>query len=43
MADNADLKLDAIRGELKKKDKESKESDEKKKSPVEFGENANQY
>ena len=37
MADNADSKLDAIRGELDKKD-----SGEKK-SPVEFGENANQY
>ena len=41
MADNADSKLDAIRGELKKKDKE--ESGEKKKTPVEFGNNANQY
>ncbi len=39
MANSADSKLDAIRGELDKKDKESCE----KKSPVEFGENANQY
>lgn len=39
MADDADSKLDAIRGELDKKDKDSGE----KKSPVEFGENANQY
>lgn len=43
MADNADAKLDAIRGELNKKDEKDKESGEKKKSPVEFGENANQY
>ena len=41
MADNADSKLDAIRGELDKKDKD-KDSGEKK-SSVEFGENANQY
>ena len=37
MADNADSKLNAIRSELDKKDTD------KKKSPVEFGENANQY
>jgi len=38
MANSADSKLDAIRGELNKKD-----NSDKKKSPVEFGENANQY
>lgn len=42
MADNADSKLDAIRGELNKKDEKDKDPGEKK-SPVEFGENANQY
>lgn len=40
MAASADTKLDAIRTELDKKDKAEKSE---KKSPVEFGENANQY